>query len=278
MPFIIVVGIALVGYIFGAITLSSYNEIKKTALDKRSVVYSTLGFGLMLYAFSSAGNLGFTNPIVVISAIIGILIVITFIRRQLSITNPLLNLKVFKSKIFTFSTITSMIVMMSMVGPALLIPLFVQNGLGLSAFMSGLVIMPGAILNGIMSVYTGKIYDKYGPRLLILIGFIILIVTTASLSFLKYDSSYTMLVVVYAIRMFAVSLLMMPINTAGINALRNEDISHGTAIMNFGRVMAGSLGTALMVTFMSIGAKYSALVLQQVRTMKYYKDRVLQLV
>ena len=278
VPFIIVVGIALVGYIFGAITLSSYNEIKKTALDKRSVVYSTLGFGLMLYAFSSAGNLGFTNPIVVISAIIGILIVITFIRRQLSITNPLLNLKVFKSKIFTFSTITSMIVMMSMVGPALLIPLFVQNGLGLSAFMSGLVIMPGAILNGIMSVYTGKIYDKYGPRLLILIGFIILIVTTASLSFLKYDSSYTMLVVVYAIRMFAVSLLMMPINTAGINALRNEDISHGTAIMNFGRVMAGSLGTALMVTFMSIGAKYSALVLQQVRTMKYYKDRVLQLV
>ena len=122
--------------------------------------------------------------------------------------------------------------------------------------MSGLVIMPGAILNGIMSVYTGKIYDKYGPRLLILIGFIILIVTTASLSFLKYDSSYTMLVVVYAIRMFAVSLLMMPINTAGINALRNEDISHGTAIMNFGRVMVGSLGTTLMVTFMSIGAKY----------------------
>ncbi|WP_059747683.1 MDR family MFS transporter [Staphylococcus haemolyticus] len=255
VPFIIVVGIALVGYIFGAITLSSYNETKKTALDKRSVVYSTLGFGLMLYAFSSAGNLGFTNPIVIISAIIGILIVITFIRRQLSITNPLLNLRVFKSKIFTFSTITSMIVMMSMVGPALLIPLFVQNGLGLSAFMSGLVIMPGAILNGIMSVYTGKIYDKYGPRLLILIGFIILIATTASLSFLKYDSSYTMLVVVYAIRMFAVSLLMMPINTAGINALRNEDISHGTAIMNFGRVMAGSLGTALMVTFMSIGAK-----------------------
>lgn len=255
VPFIIVVGITLVGYIFGAITLSSYNETKKTALDKRSVVYSTLGFGLMLYAFSSAGNLGFTNPIVIISAFIGLLIVITFIRRQLSITNPLLNLRVFKSKIFTFSTITSMIVMMSMVGPALLIPLFVQNGLGLSAFMSGLVIMPGAILNGIMSVYTGKIYDKYGPRLLILIGFIILIATTASLSFLKYDSSYTMLVVVYAIRMFAVSLLMMPINTAGINALRNEDISHGTAIMNFGRVMAGSLGTALMVTFMSIGAK-----------------------
>lgn len=255
VPFIIIVGIALIGYIFGAIFLSSYNETKDTQLDKRSVIYSTLGFGLILYAFSSAGNLGFTNPIIIISFIVGIVIVGVFVKRQLNIPNPLLNLRVFKSKIFTFSTITSMIVMMSMVGPALLIPLFVQNSLGLSAFLSGMVIMPGAILNGIMSVYTGKIYDKYGPRLLILTGFTILIITTIFLCFLKYDSSYMLLVIIYAIRMFAVSLLMMPINTAGINALRNEDISHGTAIMNFGRVMAGSLGTALMVTFMSIGAK-----------------------
>lgn len=235
VPFIVVVGISLVGYIFGAISLTSYNETIQTELDKRSVVYSTLGFGLMLYAFSSAGNIGFTNPIVIISFIVGIIIVGIFIRRQLTISNPLLNLWVFRSKIFTFSTITSMIVMMSMVGPALLIPLFVQDGLGLSAFMSGMVIMPGALLNGLMSIYTGKIYDKYGPRILILTGFTILTITTIFLAFLKYDTSYTLLVIVYAIRMFAVSLLMMPINTAGINALENKDISHGTAIMNFGR-------------------------------------------
>lgn len=75
------------------------------------------------------------------------------------------------------------------------------------------------------------------------------------LCFLHTDTSYTYLIVVYAIRMFSVSLLMMPINTTGINSLKNEEISHGTAIMNFGRVMAGSLGTALMVTLMSFGAK-----------------------
>ena len=65
--------------------------------------------------------------------------------------------------------------MLSMVGPALLIPLYVQNALGLSALLSGLVIMPGAIINGIMSVFTGKFYDKYGPRPLIFTGFILLI-------------------------------------------------------------------------------------------------------
>ncbi|MEB8209800.1 DHA2 family efflux MFS transporter permease subunit [Staphylococcus succinus] len=255
MPFVIVVGVALIGFIFGAIFLRSYNETKDTKLDKRSVVYSTLGFGMMLYAFSSAGNLGFSSPVVIISLIISLFIISAFIRRQFNVTNPLLNLAVFKNKVFTLTTVTSMIVMMAMVGPALLIPLYVQNALGLSALLSGLVIMPGAIVNGVMSIYTGKFYDKYGARPLVLTGFFLLTIFTIMLCFLKADTSYTYLIIVYALRMFSVSLLMMPLNTAGINSLQNKDISHGTAISNFGRVTAGSLGTALMVTIMSIGAK-----------------------
>ncbi|HHC7410623.1 TPA: multidrug efflux MFS transporter LmrS [Staphylococcus aureus] len=255
VPFIIIVGIALVAFVFGLVSISSYNEVKYTKLDKRSVMYSTIGFGLMLYAFSSAGDLGFTSPIVIGALIISMVIIYLFIRRQFNITNALLNLRVFKNRTFALCTISSMIIMMSMVGPALLIPLYVQNSLSLSALLSGLVIMPGAIINGIMSVFTGKFYDKYGPRPLIYTGFTILTITTIMLCFLHRDTSYTYLIVVYAIRMFSVSLLMMPINTTGINSLRNEEISHGTAIMNFGRVMAGSLGTALMVTLMSFGAK-----------------------
>ncbi|RIP37544.1 DHA2 family efflux MFS transporter permease subunit [Staphylococcus gallinarum] len=255
MPFVVVVIVASLGFVFGAIFLKSYNETKDTKLDKRSVVYSTLGFGLMLYAFSSAGNLGFLNPIVLVSLAISLIIIIAFIRRQVSISNPLLNLVVFKNKVFSLTTISSMIVMLSMVGPALLIPLYVQNALGLSALMSGLVIMPGAIINGVMSIFTGKFYDKYGARPLVLTGFTLLTIFTVMLCFLKADTSYTYLIIVYALRMFSVSLLMMPLNTAGINALSNKNISHGTAISNFGRVTAGSLGTALMVTIMSIGSK-----------------------
>ncbi|MEB6834607.1 multidrug efflux MFS transporter LmrS [Staphylococcus aureus] len=255
VPFIIIVGIAILAFVFGLVSISSYNEVKYTKLDKRSVMYSTIGFGLMLYAFSSAGDLGFTSPIVIGALIISMVIIYLFIRRQFNITNALLNLRVFKNRTFALCTISSMIIMMSMVGPALLIPLYVQNSLSLSALLSGLVIMPGAIINGIMSVFTGKFYDKYGPRPLIYTGFTILTITTIMLCFLHTDTSYTYLIGVYAIRMFSVSLLMMPINTTGINSLRNEEISHGTAIMNFGRVMAGSLGTALMVTLMSFGAK-----------------------
>ena len=110
----------------------------------------------MLYAFSSAGNLGFHNPIVLVSLAISLVIIGAFIRRQIRISNPLLNIIVFKNKVFCLTTISSMIVMLSMVGPALLIPLYVQNALGLSALLSGLVIMPGAIINGVMSIFTGN--------------------------------------------------------------------------------------------------------------------------
>lgn len=255
MPFVVVVIVASLGFIFGAIFLKSYNETKDTKLDKRSVIYSTLGFGLMLYVFSSAGNLGFHNLIVLVSLAISLVIIGAFIRRQIRISNPLLNIIVFKNKVFCLTTISSMIVMLSMVGPALLIPLYVQNALGLSALLSGLVIMPGAIINGVMSIFTGKFYDKYGARPLVLTGFTLLTIFTVMLCFLKADTSYTYLIIVYALRMFSVSLLMMPLNTAGINSLSNKNISHGTAISNFGRVTAGSLGTALMVTIMSIGSK-----------------------
>lgn len=255
MPFVVVVIVASLGFIFGAIFLKSYNETKDTKLDERSVIYSTLGFGLMLYAFSSAGNLGFHNPIVLVSLAISLVIIGAFIKRQIRISNPLLNIIVFKNKVFCLTTISSMIVMLSMVGPALLIPLYVQNALGLSALLSGLVIMPGAIINGVMSIFTGKFYDKYGARPLVLTGFTLLTIFTVMLCFLKADTSYTYLIIVYALRMFSVSLLMMPLNTAGINSLSNKNISHGTAISNFGRVTAGSLGTALMVTIMSIGSK-----------------------
>ena len=197
-------------------------------------MYSTIGFGLMLYAFSSAGDLGFTSPVVIGAMIISSIIIYLFIRRQFNISNALLNLSVFKNRTFALCTISSMIIMMSMVGPALLIPLYVQNSLALSALLSGLLLScQGAIING-MSVL-GKFYDKYGPRPLIYTGFTILTITTIMLCFLHTTHLIPYLIVVYAIRMFSVSLLMMPINTTGINSLKNEEISHGTAIMNFGR-------------------------------------------
>ncbi|MGS0667412.1 MDR family MFS transporter [Staphylococcus arlettae] len=254
-PFIVVAAIAIIAFIVGTIFVESNNTTKHTELDKTSVVYSTLGFGLMLYGFSSAGNLGFGSPIVILSLIIGLIIVAIFVLRQIKLDNPLLNMKVFANRTFSLSAFSSMILFIGIVGPALLIPMYIQSGLGLSAILSGIVILPGAVVNAFMSVYTGKIYDKYGLKILAIPGFILLIIMTILHCFLTTETPYWYIVVIYAVRMFAVALIIMPLNTIGINALQPENISHGTAIMNSLRIIAGAIGTAVMITILSIVRK-----------------------
>ena len=255
VPFIVVAVIALIAFIIGSIFVESNNETKDTTLDKPSVIFSTLGFGLMLYAFSSAGNLGFSSPIVIIALVLGLIIVAVFVTRQIKLDNPLLNMRVFSNKTFTLAAFGSMILFIGIVGPALLIPMYVQTGLGLTAILSGLVILPGAVVNAFMSVYTGKIYDKYGLKVLAVPGFILLIIMTILHCFLTVDTPYWYVVVIYAIRMFAVALIIMPLNTIGVNALEPQNISHGTAIINSLRIIAGAIGTAIMITIMAIVRK-----------------------
>lgn len=255
-PLYVVVVVAIIGYIFGIVYMRNFSEIREVVLDKVSVVLSTFGFGLMLYSFSAAGSQGFEHPSVFVTLIISFVIVGVFIVRQLKIDNPILNLHAFETRTFTLTSIASMIAFTSMVGPALLIPIYVQSSLGLSAMLSGLVVLPGAVINGIMSVVTGRLYDKVGARVLVIPGFAILLVSTLMMAQLSAHTPYWYVITMYTIRLFSVSLLMMPLNTAGINSLSNEMVSHGTAIMNTLRTIAGSMGTALMVTLMSIGASH----------------------
>ncbi|NJH80889.1 MDR family MFS transporter [Staphylococcus hyicus] len=256
VPLIVVVVVAVIGYIFGFKFMHNFSTTKSVKLDKVSVILSTLGFGMMLYAFSIAGTMGFHHPIVIISLSLSLIIIFWFIKRQLSIDHPILRLEAFKNRTFALTSIASMIAFTSMVGPALLVPIYIQNVLGLSAFLSGLVVLPGAMINGVMSVVNGKIYDKVGARILIIPGFTLLIITTLMLSQITAHTSYMYVITVFTIRLVSLSFIMMPLNTAGINALENDMVSHGTAIMNALRTIPGSMGTAIMVTAMAIGASW----------------------
>lgn len=255
MPFYIVAAIALIAFAIGFFFVENNGQTKETVLDKISVVYSTFGFGLILFAFSSVSTFGIASIPVITTFILGLIVIAIFTFRQLKIDHPLLNLSVFKSKVFTLSAIASMLVFIGIVGPALLIPMYVQTGLGLSALLSGLVILPGAVFNAFISVYTGKIFDKYGIKVLVIPGFTVLIIMTILHAFLTTETPFWYVVVIYAIRMISVGLLIMPLNTVGLNALKPEEISHGTAIMNSLRIIAGAMGTAISITILSIVAK-----------------------
>jgi MFS family permease len=128
---------------------------------------------------------------------------------------------------------------------------YVQNILGLTPLQSGLLLLPGSLVMGIMSPITGRLFDKYGVRWLAIIGLTITIATTFLLSRLTMETSFWYLTGVYTVRSLGLSMLMMPVMTAGLNALPLRLNPHGTAMSNTVNAIGGAIGTALFVSIMS---------------------------
>lgn len=225
-------------------------------LDIPGVVLSTVGFGGILYAFSEAGNNGWNDMVVMTSLIIGVLSLLCFVWRELTAETPVLDLRVFRYSIFTFTTIVNILVTMAMFAAMILLPIYLQNIRGFTPLQSGLLLLPGALLMGAMSPVTGLLFDRIGSRPLAVCGLIITVITTWGFAQLTDTMSYGHIMLLYSARMFGMSLLMMPIMTEGLNNLPPELGSHGTAMSNTMRQVAGSLGTAFLVTVMTNRATY----------------------
>jgi MFS family permease len=169
----------------------------------------------------------------------------------LRLPQPFLELRVFKSPIFTIAAILSGVTNMAMIGAEMVVPLYIQNIHGETAFHSGLMLLPGALVMGVMMPVTGAIFDKYGARRLAIVGMIILTAATAPFAFLTAETPIMYIMVLYAIRMFGISMVMMPVTTSGMNALPMNLISHGTAVNNTFRQVASSIGTAILISVLT---------------------------
>jgi EmrB/QacA subfamily drug resistance transporter len=249
--FWVVIPFAVLDIILAALLLRNVTERSRPRFDWLGFITSTIAFGALLYGFSDAGNKGWGDPAVRISLIAGAVALVLFIWREWTAEEPMLELRVFKYDMFSLTTVVSCVVNIAMFGAMILLPIYVQNIRGFTPLQSGLLLMPGAIVMGIMSPITGKLFDRIGARPLVLFGLIITVVTTYDFAHLTGSTSYTHLMWLYTARMFGMSFIMMTIMTAGLNQLPRQFNAHGTAAANTARTVAGSLGTAILVTVMS---------------------------
>ncbi|TYP70789.1 DHA2 family efflux MFS transporter permease subunit [Paenibacillus methanolicus] len=249
--FYIVLPLSLFALIYGAISMKNVTRNSDSKLDMLGVVFSTLGFGGLLYGFSDAGKDGWDSAIVLTCLIVGVISLALFIWRELTVDKPLLEIRVFKYSMFSLTTVINVIITMAMFSGMILLPIYLQTIRGFTPLESGLLLLPGAILMGIMSPITGIIFDKVGARWLAVVGLIITTITTYEFSKLTVDTTYNHMLFMYTARMFGMSMLMMPIQTAGMNQLPARLNAHGSAMSQTLRNVAGALGTALLVTIMS---------------------------
>lgn len=243
--------IGIIAIVIGLFWFKLYQSTTNPKADIPGIIYSTIGFGSLLYGFSEAGNKGWGSTEIVTMFIVGTVFIIFFILRELRMKAPMLSLEVLKYPTYTLTTIINMIVMMSLYGGMILLPLYLQNLRGFSALDSGLLLLPGALVMGALGPVAGKLLDTIGIKPLAIFGIGIMTYATWELSKLNMDTTYLHIMWIYIVRSFGMAFVMMPIITAGMNALPPRLISHGNAFVNTMRQFAGSIGTAILVTVMT---------------------------
>ena len=152
---------------------------------------------------------------------------------------------------FALSSAISIVLSVSMFSAMILTPLYVQTIREISPFHSGILMLPGAFVMGIMSPITGRLFDKYGARMMAMIGLTITVITTFYFSRLGMESDYYYIMMLYTVRMFGISLVMMPVMTNGLNQLPMASNPHGTAMNNTLQQVSGAIGSALLLTIMT---------------------------
>lgn len=243
--------IGIIAILVGFVWFKLYQYTTNPKADIPGIIFSTIGFGALLYGFSEAGNKGWGSVEIETMFAIGIIFIILFVIRELRMKAPMLNLEVLKFPTFTLTTVINMVVMMSLYGGMILLPMYLQNLRGFSALDSGLLLLPGSLIMGLLGPFAGKLLDTIGLKPLAIFGIAVMTYATWELTKLNMDTPYMTIMGIYVLRSFGMAFIMMPMVTAAINALPGRLASHGNAFLNTMRQLAGSIGTAILVTVMT---------------------------
>ncbi|MDK4684289.1 MFS transporter [Kingella negevensis] len=231
------------------------SDITKPKVDIPSVIASILGFGGLVYASSNFESL----PLAVFVAvmIISLMIIAFFVKRQLTLDVPLLNLRVFEFKQFRYAAIILVCGSFLFLGMELLFPMYAQQVLLMTGTTTGLMLMPASIAQAIAAPLFGALLDKKGGRFMLIPATIALLGSLGAMwTFLDLQTNTIVLTILFTAMAVSVSACITG-ETHGLNALPRELNPHGASTLTTLNPIAGALGAAFFVGMTSIGEKMS---------------------
>ncbi|MFC3493968.1 MDR family MFS transporter [Glycomyces rhizosphaerae] len=261
--FLAVLPIAVLALVLGGVLIKNLGETRPVKLDLLSALLSAVAFGGLIYGLSSFGEsaAGNDTPIPPYAAVAaGAASLALFVFRQLRLQRrdaALMDMRPFKSRSFTVGIVMLLISMATLFGSLILLPIYLQNVLGLTTLETGLVVLPGGLAMGLSGPFIGRIFDRVGPRPLVIPGSIVLASAVGLLTMLDQDSAVWFIVVINVMLSLGLSSLMTPLMTSSLGALPMELYPHGSAIMSTLQQVAGAAGTAVFITLMTSGAASS---------------------
>lgn len=251
--FFIFAAVLLVGLIFAIRYMVNPYELTKPHIDVPSCVTSCLGFGGVVLGAGLASSFGWTSAVVIALLVAGAVCLVIYVRRQLSMDTPVLNLKAFANREFAVGAVLVMVDFGITLSAMYLFPQYLQNGVGLAVSLTGLVMLPGGIVNAIVSFGAGNLYDKIGAWLPTKLGFGLSTLGAVMLLFTTKDTGLLYIIACHIILMIGVPLAMSPSQSSGLNALAPELGADGSTILNTMQQVLGAVCTAVATSLLGIG-------------------------
>ena len=250
--FFINIPIGLLGIYLSLRWLKTAQGNSKLPLDWLGLIFSTVGFGSVLYAATRAADFGWGSSEVVTFFVIGTVALIIFAVIELFVAKvPLLDLRLFQSPVFTSAAFVGWVSVMALFGAEFLLPLYLQVLRGYSAFETGLLVLPLAIASGIVTPIAGQLYDKIGPRPIVVTGFLLLVVNTWQLAQIQIDTPLSWLIVLLAIRGLALGLTIQTTFTAALSTIPVNQVSRGSGLINSTRQVIQAIAVAVLATVLA---------------------------
>ncbi|MDB5588099.1 MAG: family efflux transporter permease subunit [Devosia sp.] len=255
--FILVLPIALGALALGASRIKNVTTPTNAPIDIVSVILSAIGFGGLVYGLSGLGEAAIHAPLVspYIPLVVGVVAIVIFVLRQLQlqkVDRALLDLRTLAIPAFTISAAMMSILMMAMFGAFILLPIYLQNVLGLTTLQTGLLLLPGGLIMGLCAPTVGSLFDKYGPAPLVIPGAILTSAALWSLTFIQVDTPFWALLIAHLGLSVGLALMFTPLFTVSLGSLPPNLYSHGSAVIGTSQQVAGAAGTALFVAILTL--------------------------
>lgn len=248
------VPVLVLAFVLTAIGLDNIYPQTKTPVDWLSIVTSTIGFAGIVMGASMASDLGWLSWQVLVALLIGIIALVVYARRQLQLPQPMLNLKIFKTKQFTVGTLLVMLDFGIILASMYLLPMYLQRVLGLPVALTGIVMLPGGVMNAVVSAIAGRLYDSHGAKWLARGGFVIAGIGALCLFFSNAHSSIAWLIFGHVVLMIGAPLAMSPVQTYGLSSLKGATSADGSAVMNTLQQVVGAVSTAIATSLIAMGS------------------------
>lgn len=251
--------IALVGIIFAWKFEVNPYKLTRPSIDAPSVALSVVGFGGIVLGSGMASSCGWASPIVLGGLVAGLVCLALYVRRQLSMEVPVIDMRIFSHQGFRVVAVCMMVNFGITLSAMYILPQFYQNGMLLAVAVTGVVMLPGGIVNALMSMIFGRIYDRIGARGPAVCGFGLSIVGAAALLFATPESPLAYVIACHVVMMVGVPLAMSPCQTHALSSLPRELSTDGSTALNTMQQVLGAVCTAVATSLLTAGqASYAA--------------------